>query len=86
MSDMAMYQRPRLAIVPDARPFIDLFVSQLDELKRQLDQRGIGYWVDPWYLSFNHGPETALVHLDRGVDVVFIQSVLDRLPRPTGIP
>ena len=70
---------PRLAAVETGVPFIDVLVSQLDELKRQLDQHGIQYRVNPLFLSFNGGPETTLVHLTRSADIDVIRKILDSL-------
>lgn len=58
-------------------PWLSLPVSQLDEVRRLLEERGICYSVDENYVSINERPFTALIKLRRGTDGKMIQTILD---------
>jgi hypothetical protein len=58
-------------------PWIPLPVSQLDEVRRILDERSIRYTVDEHYVSLNDGPFTTIIKLQRGTDGKAVQAVLD---------
>lgn len=59
-------------------PWIGLPVSQLDEVRRLLDEHGVQHTVDELYVSLNDGPFTALIKLKRGTDGKAVQAILDR--------
>jgi hypothetical protein len=60
-----------------AGPYIMVPVSQLDDLRRLLDSRHIGYWVEEDAISLNGAPEVAVVDLGRGADTAAVQAMLD---------
>jgi hypothetical protein len=51
--------------------------SQLDEVRRLLDGRGIRYWVEENAISMDGGPETVVVNLGREGNAMAVQAVLD---------
>jgi hypothetical protein len=57
--------------------YFDVPVSQLDDVRRLLDAHQFRYSVADSYLSFNGGPEQALVHLGWGGDAIAVQKLLD---------
>ena len=61
-------------------PYITLPISQVDEVRRLLDSRNIGYWVDEIAISFNGDPEETVINLNRGTDAVAVQAILDSVP------
>jgi hypothetical protein len=60
-------------------PYIRLPFSQLDEVRRLLDSRSIGYWVDENAISINGGPEMIVINLNRGTDVAGVQTLLNSI-------
>jgi hypothetical protein len=60
-------------------PYIWLPFSQLDEVRRVLDSRSIGYWVDQNAISINGGPEMIQITFQRGTDVAAVQALLDSI-------
>ncbi len=60
-----------------AGPYIMVPVSQLDVVRRLLDSRRIGYWVEENAISLDGAPEVAVINLGRGGDAAAVQAVLD---------
>jgi hypothetical protein len=60
-----------------AGPYIMVPVSQLDEVRRLLDGRRIGYWVEEEAISLNGTPEIAVINLGCGADAMAVQTILD---------
>jgi hypothetical protein len=58
-------------------PYVMVPVSQLDEVRRLFDSRGIGYWVEEEAISLDGTPEVAVINLGRGADAAAVQTVLD---------
>lgn len=58
-------------------PWIGLPVSQLDEVRRLLDEHDVQYTVDEYYLSVNEGPFTTFINLRRGTNGKAVQAILD---------
>ena len=58
-------------------PYIEAPVGQIDEIRALLSSRGIRFWVDEDVISFNGGPQLALINLSRGADAAAIQAILD---------
>jgi hypothetical protein len=71
-------QRP-LTVSTDGTvgPYIDVPFSQLDEVRRLLDDHGIRYSVEEAVISFNGGPEMAVIDLGRRGDAGAVQAILD---------
>jgi hypothetical protein len=63
-----------------SRPYIRLPVSQLTEVQQLLDNHGIRYWVEENFLSYNGGPEKAIIDLGRGADAGAVQAIFDSVP------
>ncbi len=59
-----------------AGPYLMVPVSQLDEVRRLLDSRRIGYWVEENAISLNGTPEIAVIDLGRGGDATAVQALL----------
>ena len=60
-------------------PYIELPVSQLDEVRRLLDSHDINYSVEEDYISFNGSPEEATIDLGRDGDAAAVQTILDSI-------
>lgn len=71
--------RQSLRVLTDGTvgPYIELPVSQLEEVRRLLDSHHIRYWVQENFISFNGAPEKATIDLGRGGDAAGVQAVLD---------
>jgi len=55
----------------------ELPLSQLGEVQRLLDGNNIRYWVMDEVISFNGGPEMAMIVLSRNADPNAVQAILD---------
>ncbi|MGA2035811.1 MAG: hypothetical protein ABSG68_26490 [Thermoguttaceae bacterium] len=77
MTDTATKKPVRVSTDGTAGPYIVVPVSQLDEVRRLLDSRHIGYWVEEDVISFNGAPEEAVIDLGRGADAAAVQAILD---------
>ena len=77
MTDAATKKPLRVSTDGAYPPYLDLSVSQLDDLRKALDGHGVVYWVDEGYLSFNGGPEMAFVNFGREENAAAIQAILD---------
>jgi hypothetical protein len=60
-------------------PFIDLPLSQVDEVRKRLDRAGIPYWVDSMAISIDGEPPMSVINFSRYVDADRIQGALDEL-------
>lgn len=58
-------------------PWMVIPVSQLDDVKRLLDEHDVEYTVGEHYLSVNEGPFDAFIRLKRGTDGKAVQAILD---------
>jgi len=58
---------------------IRLPLSQVEEVRRMLDQHEIKYWVDSTAISIDRGPERTSINLGWNNDPVQIQSILDQV-------
>lgn len=63
-----------------AGPYIRVPVSQLDEVRLLLEDRGIRHWVEEHAISLNGAPEVAVIDLGRGADAEAVQRILDNAP------
>lgn len=77
MIDIVTRKPLRVSTDGTAGAYIMVPVSQLDDIQRLLDSRGVGYWVEEEALSLNGAPEIAVVNLGRGSDVIAVQAILD---------
>ncbi len=80
MIDTSNGERLCVSALPDAAPYIDLPLSQVEEVCRRLDRAGISYWVDPWAISIDDEPETTTINFSRYIDAARIQAALDDIP------
>ncbi len=58
-------------------PYIDVPLSQLEEVKRLLDDHRIHYWVEENAISWNGGPYTIVINLGREGNAQAVQSLLN---------
>jgi hypothetical protein len=58
-------------------PYLMVPVSQLDEVRRLLDSRRIGYWVEEEVISLDGAPEVAVINLGREANAAAVQAILD---------
>ena len=77
MTDVTTQSPMRVSTLGGVGPYIRLPYSQIDDLKRILDKHGISYWVKENVISFDGGPEFAIVNFGRNGDANAIQAVLD---------
>jgi hypothetical protein len=77
MNDVAT--RKPLSVSTDGTvgPYIMVSVSQLDDLRRLLEQHHVPFSVDEDVISLDGGPEEAVVDLGRGTDAKSVQKILD---------
>lgn len=80
MIDAVTRQPLRLDTHGDSRLSLDLPASQVEDVCRVLDAKGVSYWVDDQYISFNGGPEEALIFFGWDVDAKVVQDYLDQVP------
>ena len=62
----------------DGGPFIDLPLSQVDEVRERLDRAGIAYSVDSMAISIDGEPPMTVINFSRYVDAARIQAALDK--------
>ena len=60
-----------------AGPYIMIPLSQLEEVKRLLDDRRIRYWVEENAISLDGAPYVAVINLGREGDANAVQAILD---------
>lgn len=60
-----------------AGPYITLPFSQLAEVRRLLETHSVRYEVDEDIISWDGGPETSEINLDRQADPEAVQAILD---------
>ena len=84
MIDTATGERRRVSIEGAGGPFIELPLSQVDEVRRHLDREAIPYWVDSLAISLDGEPETTVIKFSRYVDPARIQSILDEAEEGSG--
>lgn len=77
MKDVASKQPLYVSADGTAGPYIMVPVSQLDDLRRLLDQHRVCYSVDEYAISLNGAPEDTLVNLAWGTDAKSVQKILD---------
>ena len=77
MIDVTTQEPLRVSTDGTVGPYISVPFIQLDEVRRVLDLCGIRYWVEENVISFNGGPEIAVVNLGRGGDAEVVQAALD---------
>ncbi|HEY8667701.1 MAG TPA: hypothetical protein VIL86_13630 [Tepidisphaeraceae bacterium] len=77
MTDATTQQPLRVSTDGTAGPYIMVPVSQLDEVKRLLDDRRIRYWVEENAISWDGAPYVAVINLGREGDADAVQTILD---------
>ncbi len=77
MTDTATQKPLRVSTIGTAGPFIKLPLSQLDEVKRLLDDRGIRNWASENAISWDGGPYMIVINLGREGDAAAVQALLD---------
>lgn len=79
MIDATTQQPLRIFTNGAAQPQIRVLTSQLDEIKRVLDQYTVRYSVSELAISINGGPERTVVTFGNEADVARIQAIFDRM-------
>jgi hypothetical protein len=77
MIDALTKQPMRVQITPKGKAFIHLAVSQLDDVRRVLEQHRFDYWADLHYFSWDGGPETTYVQFPWATNASAVQAALD---------
>ena len=77
MIDTSNGERLQLSTESESGPYLDLPLSQVDEVRKLLDREGITYWVDSLAISFDGEPETTVISFSRYVDAARVQAMLD---------
>jgi hypothetical protein len=77
MNDTSTGERLRVSTAGDAGPYIDVPLSQVEDVCKRLDREGIPYWVDPLAISFEGEPEVTIINFSRYVDASRVQAILD---------
>ena len=77
MNDTATQKPLRVSTEGTAGPYIRLPFSQLEDLKRLLDEHRVRYWVDELAISINGSPEYIVINLGRAGDAKAVQAILD---------
>jgi hypothetical protein len=60
-----------------AIPYLMVPLKQLEEVRRLLDGRGIGYWVEETAISLGGRPAVAFINFQSGAEGKKAQEVLD---------
>ncbi len=76
MTDTVTRKPLRVSTEGGAGSYIRLLVSQLDEVRRLLDDRSIRYWVSENAISWNGGPEYTIINFGREGDAAVVQAIL----------
>ncbi len=70
--------RKRMLVTDDkAGPYIRLPFTQVDDVRRLLEDNKIYHYLEENILSFDGGPEIAIIDLGRNGDAKAVQAVLD---------
>lgn len=77
MNDAVTRHPLRVSTDGSTGPYIMVPVSQLEEIRRVLDNHRLGYWIDENAISFDGSPEIAIVNLGRSADALAVQKILD---------
>jgi hypothetical protein len=77
MVDITTKKPLRVSTDGTAGPYIMVPLSQLEEVRRLLDGRGVRYGVEEHAISVDGAPYIAIVNLDRRTDPKAIQALLD---------
>lgn len=76
----------RVSRYPEAWPYIQVALDQLDQVKALLDRAGFRYSVDKYAVSVDGEPYIAVVNLEHRADVAGIQRLLDDYQDPAMLP
>ena len=77
MVDVTTQQPLRVSTDGTVGPYILVPLSQLGDVQRLLDSRGVPYWVDEEAVSLNGSPAVTVIDLGRKGDANAVQSLLD---------
>ena len=83
MIDVTTGKPMRVSTDGGVGPFLDLPVSQLDEVCGLLDGGGVYYWVEEGFISIDDGPEMATIEFGRKGDATRLQALLDGHTAPS---
>jgi hypothetical protein len=77
MIDTSTNKPLRVSSDGDAGPYLMVPLSQLEDVRKLLDEARFSYWVDDEVISLNGEPEVSVVNFGHQVDPVSVQTVLD---------
>lgn len=77
MTDVVTHKPLRVSTESWGGPYLDLPFSQVEEVRKLLDSRHIFYWVSEHVISFNGGPEMAVINFGHEGDAAAVQAALD---------
>ena len=77
MTDTTTHKPLRVSTDGTAGPYIELPLSQLEEVKRLLGDQGIYYWVKENAMSWDGGPYMTVINLGREGNAAAVQAILD---------
>ena len=77
MTDATTQQLLRVSTDGTAGPYIMVPLSQLEDVKQLLDQRGIRHWAEENAISWEGAPYVAVINLGREGDADAVQAILD---------
>jgi hypothetical protein len=77
MTDTTTQQRLQVLTEGTAGPYIRVPDSQLDEVKRLLDDNQIFHWVEENSISLDGGPYMTVINLGREGNAAVVQAILD---------
>ncbi len=77
MIDEMTEDRLRVSTDGVAGPYLMVPMAQLGQVREQLDQHAIRYWVDADAISLDGKPAIAVINFGRVGDATRIQTILD---------
>ena len=80
MIDITTNKPFRIQVGRESHAGMPVALSQLDDVKRVLDQHGVNYWVLEGSVSFRGGPATTHIVYSRNNDHQAVQALLDAAP------
>ena len=82
MNDCELHIPIKVRTDGDAGPYLLVPEQQVKEVGAVLKRHGIPSWTDLGAVSLDDAPAYATINFGRGVDVDYVQRVLDEVPQP----
>jgi hypothetical protein len=80
MIDVLTNKPMRVIAAKDDASYFDLAVSQVEAVRKVLDEHGIQYWVSESRFSLNNGPWKTTIQISARSGPVVAQAALDSVP------